>query len=124
MPEMRKETAAATVSVNLGDVQVDIAPVTAGTVKERSWKTSQSVLTLPGGAYSVQVRHIDPQGGEFTANGEAFGFNRYYERSVREDQVNNTQDFTPEVDILNPEGRELSITVSYPSSSPVNPSAL
>lgn len=121
---MRRETAAAAVNVELGDVSVNVQPPTAGTVKERTWETNQVNLVLPAGAYSVHVSHVDPAGGQFTANGEPITFNRYYERQTRRDEVNNRQDFTPEVTIANPDARTIRISVSYPSSSNVNPNLL
>lgn len=121
---MRKEGVTPPVTLDVANLNVDIAPVASGTVKERSWETTDADVTIPAGAYSVHVRHIDPTGGQITVNGEPFSFNRLFERSVREDRVNNTQDFTPEVIINNPQGRAVAISVSYPSSSPVNPDLL
>lgn len=124
MPEMRKERATAAVNVDLDNVQVNVAQPTAGVVKERRWETTQANLTLPAGAYSVHVRHADPSGGVVTINGDEIRYNRFYEREVRTDDVNNKQDFTPEVIISNPEGKKIAVSVSYPSSSAVNPQAL
>ncbi|MTB49823.1 hypothetical protein [Lewinella sp. W8] len=123
MPEMRKERAAAA-AVNLEGISIETDPVTSGIAKDRRWETQDAAVTIPAGAYSVHVRHTDPTGGQITVNGEALGFNRYYERSSREDLVNRTQDFTPEVVILNPDEKKVTITVSYPSSSNVNPQDL
>lgn len=120
---MFKETPPGRVDVQLGDVAINTEPVTSGTTKERSWEITGD-LTLPAGAYTVHVRHVDPSMGEITVNDQAIGYGRYYERSSREDLVNKTQDFTPEVVIDNPDGKRIAISVSYPSSSPVNPDLL
>lgn len=125
MPDMRKEGITPPVNLDVANLNVAIDPVTAGTVKERYWEITGEV-TLPAGAYSIHVRHVDfnANGSQATINGQDIGYNRFYERSVREDLVTKKQDFTPEVTILNPDGVRLAISVSYPSSSPVNPDLL
>ncbi|MEO0733393.1 MAG: hypothetical protein AAFZ52_11200 [Bacteroidota bacterium] len=124
MPEMRKEFAPRAVNFNAGDVTLETTPPTAGTVKDRRWDTDDTDIVLPAGAYSVHIRHVDPQGGDVAVNGETLQFNDFFSRQVWLDEVNNRQDFTPEVTVANPLGRRLSLSVSYPSSSPVNPDQL
>ena len=120
MPLMFKESVNQPAQVNLGDVSIQPDAYTSGTVKERSWETDRANLTLPAGAYSVHVRHIDPTGGVLTINGENFGFNRLFEREYRTDETTKKQDFTPEVIIQNLARKKMAISVSYPSASPVN----
>lgn len=124
MPLMFKETPQKAATVTLGDVSIPANEFSSGQAKERTWDTRSASITLPEGAYSIQVRHVDPTGGSIDVNGEERLFNRLYERSSREDLVNKTQDFTPEVIILNPEEKKIAISVSYPSSSNVNPNSL
>lgn len=124
MPYMFKESPQKAAAVSLGDVTIPANEFTAGAPKERAWDTTNTNITLPAGAYSVLVKHVDPTGGTITVNGEEKGFNRSYQRSTQQDLVGKKQDFAPEVIILNPEGRKVAISVSYPSSSNVNPSVL
>ncbi|MEM6773108.1 MAG: hypothetical protein AAF597_21205 [Bacteroidota bacterium] len=125
MPLMFKESVNPAPEVSLGDVSIQPDAYTSGTVKERSWEATDALVTLPAGAYAVSVRNIDPvPGSTITVNGESFGFNRYFERAVRIDEINKNQDFAPEVTINNPDGRKVAISVSYPSASPVNPDLL
>lgn len=125
MAQSRKEGVTPPVRLDVGELNVSIDPVTAGTVKERYWEVTDEVV-LPAGAYSIHIRHIDfnANGQVATINGQAIGYNRTYERSVRENLVTKKQDFTPEVTIQNPDGVKLAISVSYPSSSTVNPDLL
>lgn len=121
---MFKERNPGQVSVDLGNVNIDIEPVTSGTLKERRWETTNSNILLPAGAYSIHVRHVDPSGRNVNVNGEQISFNQFFSRASREDLVAKKQDFTPEVIIVNPEGKKVAISVSYPSSSNVNPDQL
>jgi hypothetical protein len=120
MPEMRKESAAAAVSVDLGNVNVQVDPVTAGVQKTFRGDRNSANLVLPAGAYSVYLRHADATGGTITVNGEPVRFNGTFSKEVQVDQVNNKQDFVGEVTIDNPDGKTFWLDVAYPSSSSFN----
>jgi hypothetical protein len=124
MPEMRKESAAAAVSVDLGNVNVLVDPVTAGVQKTFRGDRNSTNLVLPAGAYSVYLRHADATGGTITVNGEPIRFNGTFSKEVQVDQVNNKQDFVDEVTISNPDGKTFWLDVAYPSSSSYNPNVI
>jgi hypothetical protein len=124
MPEMRKESAAAAVSVDLGNVNVQVDPVTAGVQKTFRGDRNSANLVLPAGAYSVYLRHADATGGTITVNGEPVRFNGTFSKEVQVDQVNNKQDFVDEVTISNPDGKTFWLDVAYPSSSSFNPAVI
>lgn len=125
MPEMRKERSAATVDVSLDNVEVNVAQPTAGVQKARRWETRATALTIPAGAYEVSVYHSDPLGGAATVAGEILdNIGDVYAKNAQSDHTTNTQDFVPEVQIQNPDGVLLTISLSYPSASPVNPLAI
>jgi hypothetical protein len=121
---MRKEGVTPPVRLDVASLDINIEPVTSGTLKERRWETTNSNILLPAGAYSIHVRHVDPSGRNVNVNGEQISFNQFFSRASREDLVAKKQDFTPEVIIVNPEGKKVAISVSYPSSSNVNPDQL
>lgn len=120
---MRKEGAAATVNVALDNIDVNVAPVTAGVQKQFRGDRNTS-LTLPAGAYSVYLRHADPTGGQITVNGETLAYGASFSKEAQTDRVNLKQDFVGEVIISNPDGKTFWLDVSYPSSSSFNPNTI
>ena len=120
MPEMRKESAPAAVSVDLGNVNVQADPVTAGVQKQFRGDRNTANLVLPAGAYSVYLRHADATGGMITVNGEPPIYGGTFSKEAQTDQVNLKQDFVGEVIIDNPQGKTFWLDVAYPSSSSYN----
>ncbi|MEM9929931.1 MAG: hypothetical protein AAF840_08945 [Bacteroidota bacterium] len=123
MPEMRKESAAAAVNVDLGNVNVQIDPVTAGVQKTFRGDRNGN-LVLPAGAYSVYLRHADVSGGVITVNGEPIQYNGTFSKEAQLNRVTNQQDFVPEITIVNPDGKIFWLDAAYPSSSSFNPDAI
>ena len=121
---MTKERTQAGANVSLGDVTVETTPVTAGTQKTFRGDRNGANLVLPAGAYSIYLRHADATGGTITVNGEPIRFNGSFSKEAQVDQVNNKQDFAPEVTIDNPDGKTYWLDVAYPSSSNFNPSSI
>lgn len=124
MPEMRKERAAAAVSVDLGNVNVQVDPITAGVQKTFRGDRNTANLVLPAGAYSVYLRHADVSGGEITVNGEPIKYGGTFNKEAQLNHTTNEQDFVPEVTIANPQGKTFWLDVAYPSSSPFNPDVI
>jgi hypothetical protein len=122
MPEMRKERAAANLS--LGEVSVNLANPTAGVQKSRRLESTAVALSVPAGGHYVQVRHIDPAGGEITVNGEPLTYNDSWSAESRPDATNNRVDFVAAVEIQNPTGRLFALRVDFPSSSSFDPTTL
>jgi hypothetical protein len=124
MPEMRKERAPATVNVALDNVQVNVAPPTASVQKSRRLESSAGNVAVPAGGHYVQVRHIDPSGGEITVNGEPLTYGDSWSAESRLDPVSNNMDFVAAVTIQNPSGKIFALRVDFPSSSNFNPETL
>jgi hypothetical protein len=123
MPEMRKERAAAAVNVDLGNVNVQVEPVTAG-VQKTFRGDRNGALVLPAGAYSVYLRHADPTGGQITVNGEPIKYGGTFNKEAQLNHTTKEQDFVPEVTIDNPDGKTYWLDVAYPSSSNFNPAVI
>jgi hypothetical protein len=124
LPKSSKERIFPPANIALGDVSVDISPVTAGVQKQFRGDRNSANLILPAGAYSVYLRHADATGGTITVNGEGIGFNGSFNKEAQVDQVNKKQDFVGEVTIDNPDGKTYWLDVVYPSSSSFNPDAI
>ena len=124
MAEMRKERPAASLTVDLGNVNVAISQPTSGTkLKFRGDRNTQSLI-LPAGAYSVYIRNADFGTGEFSVNGEVIAPNGVYSDNAQFDHARNNQDFLDEIVIDNPAGKKFWLDVSYPSSSNFNPDSI
>ena len=121
---MFKESPQKAAIVSLGDVTVETGLVTAGVQKQFRGDRNSANLVLPAGAYSIYLRHADATGGTITVNGEPIRFNGSFSKEAQVDQVNNKQDFVPEVIIDNPDGKTYWLDVAYPSSSNFNPSSI
>jgi hypothetical protein len=124
MPQMRKERSPATVKVALDNVQVNVSPPTAGVQKSRRLESSDANMSVPAGGHYVQVRHIDPTGGEITVNDEPLSYGDSWSAESRPDTASKTMDFVAAVTIQNLTGKIFALRVDFPSSSPFNPETL
>jgi hypothetical protein len=124
LPKSSKERIFQPANIALGDVSIDISPVTAGVQKQFRGDRNGANLVLPAGAYSIYLRHADATGGTITVNGEPIRFNGTFSKGAQVDQVNNKQDFVGEVTIDNPDGKTYWLDVVYPSSSSFNPNVI
>jgi len=124
MPLMFKESPQKPAEVSLGDVSIPANEVSAGVQKQFRGDRNTANLTLPAGAYSVYLRHADVSGGTITVNGEPLQYGGNFSKQAQTDEVNKRQDFVGEVIISNPDAKTFWLDVSYPSSSPFNPSTI
>ena len=124
MPEMRKERATTAVNVALDNVQVNVAPPTAGVQKSRRLESRVAAMNVPAGGHYVQVRHLDPTGGEITVNSEPLTYGDSWSAQSRHDPSANNMDFVGAVNIQNPNGKTFALRVDFPSSSNFNPETL
>lgn len=116
MPEMRKEGLPSTIS--LGDVTVSPTPVAAGVQKTYRGDRNDNI-TVPEGAYYVEVKHVDVTGGVMLVNGEELRYNGSWHADVRTNQTASVQDFVEQVSIQS-NGKKYYLRVAYPSSNPIN----
>ncbi|MEM6397783.1 MAG: hypothetical protein AAF741_15650 [Bacteroidota bacterium] len=124
---MRKESVQRPAQVSLGDVQLDIDRPDAGVQKTYRGERTDNLVganALPAGAYYIQVKHIDPLGGQILVNGEPLGnTGASWHAEDRIDRTNNSQDFCEAVEIQ-ADGTAYYLRVSYPSNDPFDPSTL
>lgn len=115
---------ASTTEVDFGNanIEVEIAPPTAGELKEYRGNRNTDVV-LPAGAYSIFVQHIEPAGGTIQVNGQDYAFNEIYSSEVRFDRADNRQDFVGQVSIV-ANSKNYALRVEYPSDHPFDPSTL
>lgn len=112
---MRKEGSPST--INLDNITVAPTPVAAGVQKTYRGERTDD-LSLPAGAYYIEVRNVDVAG-SIQVNGESLGYNGIYHADVRTNQSAGTQDFVEAVEIV-AAGRKYQVRVSYPSNHPIN----
>ena len=115
-----KEHKQGAIQVTTGDLSVSVTPPTQGVKKDCRMKVTSGV-TIPAGAYYVEIRHVDPVNHGVTVNGKPIEFGDIFADTAQTDQVNNIQDFVPEISIINTNNAHLDVFVSYPSSSQVDP---
>lgn len=123
MPEMSKERNANAVSVNTGDLNVDLAPAEADVQKDWTGPRNDD-LTLPLGAYTVQVTHADPRPGQLlNINGQDLEYGSRYSREAFTNKSTGKQDFVGQITIVS-NGTSYLLTIIYPSDNPFDPSTL
>lgn len=120
MPEMRKEGLPST--VNLGDVTVNQPTTQSGIQKGYRGERSDN-LSLPAGAYYVDVVNVDFTGAVLLVNGNAISYNGKWHSDVRENKTTGVQDFVEAVEIQS-NGTKYFLRIVYPSDHSFNPEIL
>lgn len=109
-------------NTTLENAEITLPSTASGIKKSVRIESNAQNLTLPAGAYTVQVKHIDPIGGSFTVNSNPLdSFNDSFHDTTQVNEAERLQDFVPEVIIVNPSGVQFLVVASYPSTHPFNP---